>query len=499
MPKKLRKTIKSILQVFSANMLVKAFAILSLAYFTRYLSKEELAILPAFLMLSSLSGVFFNFGLYPTMLKTVPSLVTTDLNKAKSIINTIGIVMIANACIFSLATYFLAGYISEWIFNSVKYQLVIKILSIGFLCKGVNNFQQYVMQAFSRFGQMSKLILFTDLIRIILTLILTIRFGYIGLAVGLVITQIIVTVFSFLQLKDILFSDQLFSPPIKLIQDSLPFYLEGFLMYFRRDGDNLLITLFLGPEILAIYYIAKRLADLMNSFFNTLDAVLTSNLSKLKDDIDQFKIKIEEIISIFNLLVLPGIFLVAAISPAFIFYLTGPKYTEAMIPSIILIYGPFFRYYFNIPFGRAIFIFRPPTSRFKLTLVATVSLLLSLIVLGFYWGLIGVALANIVCGIITGLYAYYDVNKNIFKINFKHKEFLGSTLMCSVMVLPIYYSQFTFGNNILIIIGSYLIGLILFLVIIHLTISNKFYSVVNTLSPINILDPIKVINSKLIG
>lgn len=478
-------------------MIVKAFAILSLAYFTRHLTKEEMAILPAFLMLSSLSGVFFNFGLYPTMLKTIPSLVSSNLSEAKSIINTVGIIMIVNALIFSLATFFLSHYVSLWIFESKEYQSIIEILSLGFFCRGVNTFQQYVMQAFSRFSQMSKIILITDVVRIGLTLLLTILYGSMGLAIGLVITQIIVTIFSFFQLKDILFNELAFFSPKILIKDSLPFYLEGFLMYFRRDGDNLLITLFLGPEILSLYYIAKRLADLMNSFFNTLDTVLTSNLSKIKDNMEKFKLKVKEILSIFNLLILPCIFLIAAISPAFIFYMISAEYTEAIIPSIILIYGPFFKSYFNITFGRAIFLFRPPTSRFKLTLVATIILFLSLAVFGYLWGLIGIAIANIVSGIGTGIYAYYNVNKNVFKINLRVKEFLSVFFICMLMVAPIYFIQFSWGYNIMALLLAYLTGIILFIVVVHFTISDKFYALINTLSPIKIPDPIKLFYSQV--
>lgn len=496
MKKELRSPLKSILQLFSANMIVKAFAVLSLAYFTRHLTKEEMAILPAFLMLSSLSGVFFNFGLYPTLLKVIPSLALTNLEKAKSIINTIGIIMILNAVIFSLATFFLSEYISYWIFNSGSYQQIIEILSAGFLCRGINNFQQYVMQAFSRFGQLSKVVLITNIIRIGLTLLLTIFYGAIGLATGLTITQFIVTIFSSFQLRDILFNTLKFANPRNLIKESLPFYLEGFLMYFKRDGDNLLISFFLGPEILSLYYIAKRLADLTNSFFNTLDSVLTSNLSKIKDNKEKFKLKIKEILRTFNLLVLPFISLVAAISPTFIFYI-GADYTEAIIPSIILVFGPFFKYYFTITFGRAIFLFSPASSRFVLTLVETTILFFSLAVLGYLWGLIGIAVANIVSGLSTGLYAYYKVNKGIFKVDLRLKEFLGVFLIASLMTFPIYYAQSVWSHNILALIGAYSAGIILFIVAIHFTISEKFYGLINSLSPTKIPDPIKLIQSKI--
>lgn len=173
----------------------------------------------------------------------------------------------------------------------------------------------------------------------------------------------------------------------------------------------------------------------------------------------------------------------------------GAEYTEAIIPSIILIYGPFFKSYFNITFGRAIFLFRPPTSRFKLTLVATIILFLSLTVFGYIWGLIGIAIANIVSGIGTGLYAYYVVNKNIFKIDLRFKQFLSVFFICSFMVAPIYYTQLVWGYNIIALLGAYLTGITLFIITIHFTISDKFYALINTLSPIKIPDPIKLFYS----
>lgn len=494
---RIRKTLMNILQVYSVNLFVKIFSLITLVYFTRYLSKEEFSILPAFIMLSSMSGVFFNFGLYPTMLKTVPSLVKSDISKAKSIINTIGLIAVANSLFFSVLSFFLSENISIWIFDSEKYTLIFQMFSVGFLLKGVNKFQEYVMQSFSRFSQMSRLILLRDLSRVILTLLLTIQWGYIGLAIGLVATQFIVTFYSFFQLKDILFDKKVFFSPKNLIKESFPFYLEGFLMYFKRDGDNLLVTFFLGAEGLAVYYIAKRLADLLQGFFQTIDTVLTSSLSKLKYEMAVFKIKAEELLSICNLLLVPVLFLIAALSPTFTLLLSGKEYNTAIVPSIILIFAIFLKYYFQVSFGRTIFVFQSPASRFKLTLFETVFLFLPLFVFSYFFGLLGVAIAKLVSALITGLYSYYVVNKQIFKIKLNIKEILISTIISVIVILPVCWVQYYYGSNLLSLSGAYLIGIISFFIIIHITISDRFYKVLNDLSPVRIKDPVKIINSAL--
>lgn len=61
--------------MISANTILKILGIVSVVVYTRYLGKEELALVPLYPLLGRLSMVIFSMGLLPNMVKDVPSLV----------------------------------------------------------------------------------------------------------------------------------------------------------------------------------------------------------------------------------------------------------------------------------------------------------------------------------------------------------------------------------------------------------------------------------------
>jgi O-antigen/teichoic acid export membrane protein len=84
--------------------------------------------------------------------------------------------------------------------------------------------------------------------------------GFPGIAVGLVLTQLVLAAVGLWYIRDV-FAWPL--PPVypigELLWESLPYYIGNYLSYLRGDGDNLLVTALLGPTALAEYYVAKTL------------------------------------------------------------------------------------------------------------------------------------------------------------------------------------------------------------------------------------------------
>lgn len=70
----MRRSFKNLLYMTSANSILKILGIVSIVIYTRYLGKEELALVPLYALLGRLSMVIFSMGLMPNLVKDVPAL-----------------------------------------------------------------------------------------------------------------------------------------------------------------------------------------------------------------------------------------------------------------------------------------------------------------------------------------------------------------------------------------------------------------------------------------
>ncbi|MHA1344698.1 MAG: oligosaccharide flippase family protein, partial [Promethearchaeota archaeon] len=314
--------------------------------------------------------------------------------------------------------------------------------------------------------------------------------GVIGLVIGFVVGSIISAFLSLYFLKDVIFKSINKTYKInKLLKESIPFYLESYLMYFRSQGDQLIVTSFLGVELLAVYYIARRIYDALRTFLESLDRVLTENLSKERYNKKVFEEKIYKLFLLNAYVVIPLIFGIIGLTPFFINSLFGQSFQEAIFPSIILCFTLLAQFYWGITIGRSIFIFKSSTSRFKLTLVNSVLLMAFLLIFTNIFSIIGIALARLLATIFTGIYGFFAIRKIInIKINIYGTlvSFFSSILFSAVLLI----GQAINDNYYY--IPLYLVsGFLLFLILVHEKISSEYYSVLNSVLPIKVKDPIE--------
>jgi len=487
---KIRKSLLNVMQLFSANAFVRILSILALAFYTRHLTKEELSLIPIYGMIGGMSILLTNFGILPTFVKLLPSLFKKDEEKARSLIRTGLILILPGVFIFSFFTFVFSRNISLLIFNKENYSVFINIMSIGFFCTGFRQIANYLFWSTARFEKQSLVITIEIITRIVLSITLVFVYGVIGLVIGFVFGSIISSFLSLHFLKDVIFkSNNKTYKMSKLLKESIPFYLESYLMYFRSQGDQLIVTSLLGVELLAVYYIARRIYDALITFFESLDKVVTENLSKERYNKKLFEEKIYKLFSLNAYLVIPLIFGIVGLTPFLINLLFGSSFQGAVVPSIILCFTLLVQFYWGITIGRSIFIFKSSTSRFKLTLVESVFLMLFLLIFTNVLSIVGIALARLLASIIAGVYGFLVIRKIInIKINIYSTliSFFSSTLLSAVLLI----GQFINANYFY--IPLYLaFGFLLFLILIHEKISSEYYSVLNSFLPINIQDPIE--------
>ena len=60
----IKKSVLSLVQLVSGDVVAKALGIAVLVFYTRYLTKEHLSLLPIYGMLGGMSTLFFSFGIF---------------------------------------------------------------------------------------------------------------------------------------------------------------------------------------------------------------------------------------------------------------------------------------------------------------------------------------------------------------------------------------------------------------------------------------------------
>lgn len=486
---------KDFLHLVSSNAILKVLGVVSVIVYTRYLLKEELALVPFFTIMGRLSMVVFSFGILPTLVRDIPHLLKEKKTQlVNSAINTSIIVIVPGIFLFSILCYVFAGEISLKFFGTESYKAHLELMSIGFFFTGVNQAFSYIYWCLSRFQQESSRNIIVGFTQVITGIAFVILWGIYGLIISLIISSFISTLIYLHSLKDILFAPFKLYSLKKLMVESIPFYLESYLMYFRAEGDQLLVAGLLGPQALAVYYIAKKPYDILHSFTQSLDKVLTTSLGKFRNDMKVFNTKVNSIITLNSFVLFPIILLTIGLCPTMVVLIAGEGYEGAVVPSMILLLWLGAQVSWKTAIGKSIFILQPSTGRFKVTLIETIILLSLVYVLGNIYSLIGVVIGRFLATVLAGMCAYQFIKKDV-SINIDIRSIFAVTthgiVMCSLLLVAQY-----FFSSYSILVVTFIFSISLFLFLINRTVSEKFYNVLNSIAPFKIIDPFTFLMNK---
>jgi O-antigen/teichoic acid export membrane protein len=483
------KSLKDLAYLITSNGALKVLGVVSIMIYTRFLLKEELALVPLFVVMGRLSMVIFSFGILPTLVREIPHLIEEKkIAEAQSAIGTSLLIVLPGILVFSGLCFIFSQQLSLFFLNTKEYTFHFKLMSLGFFFSGVNQTFSYIYWSLSRYQQESKRILIVGVLQAMMGIAFVLGWGIIGLIAALVISSTINTILYIYNLKDIIFSVSFKLYPVKkLIIESLPFHFESYLQYFRAEGDQLVVASLLGPEALAIYYIAKRPYDILHSFTQSLEKILTTNLAKVKGDLDLFSRKVSTIVNLNFFIILPVMFLAIGVCPTIIVIIAGKGYDAAVIPAMVLLLLLMCQFFWRTTFGKSIFILKSAGSRFKVTLAETIILSFLMFVLGYYLDIIGLVTGRFIATIAAGFIAYSVIKKDV-SIKASYRTISAISIHSVVTCVMLLLAQLVFVSYTFLAL-SLVFTVIIFFVLIHLTISEHFYATLNTIAPVKITDP----------
>ncbi|HEY3779355.1 MAG TPA: oligosaccharide flippase family protein [Rhizomicrobium sp.] len=399
-----RAAIRDVGKLISGNLLAKVFGVASLMFFTRILSKQEVAIFPVYLMLIGIASLFFSFGIYQTFLRRLPSLIREDITTARSLVMTgTAIIMVGIVTVLIVSLAF-SERIAVFAFRDEKLSWAVRVMSAGFVAYAVARVADNIMWGRGQFAAMSALQIADSIVRPAATVTSFLLFGFPGIVYGLVVAQIINAGLLFYCVADLFFGRL---PPLypvkKLMSESLPFYIDGYLWYLKGEGDSLLVTVLLGPAILAEYYVAKTLYTNAMLVLTSLDRVALERLARHAGLTDVFRAKAREMQVHIAETMIPLSLWAIAVAGYGMVVLAGSRYRDATWPAVGLLVVALVQFLF-VTVDRAVFVSLSGAYRLAKTAVEAAAVLIAAVYFVREWGLMGVVEARVLGPLAAGLF-----------------------------------------------------------------------------------------------
>lgn len=383
-------------RLLSGNLLAKLLGIASLMLFTRLLTKDQLAVFPAFLMLIGLANLFLSFGIYQYFLRQLPLLFRTDREQARSLCATGSLIIIGGTVPVAILAVVFRERISTWLFDDPRQSWIVIYASIGSIAYAVSKIVEFVMWARGQFTQTSIVQVAESVVRPVLTVVLFFAIGYNGVIIGLVVAQFVIAILSVAFVRDLFVGGRPAGYPLKhLFQQSMPYYLESYLWYVRGDGDSLLVSIFLGPAYLASYYVAKTLLTNLLVLWTAIDKVAVERLARDGAHAKDFGERVRQLHSRLSATIVPPVMALIAVAPYAVVIMAGPKYESSAVPAVFLLSVGLVQLQ-TIALDRALFVAGSPVVRLTKTAVESAASVISAFALAPSLGIVGIAIARLI-------------------------------------------------------------------------------------------------------
>jgi O-antigen/teichoic acid export membrane protein len=180
-----QKVFSDNLKVSSGQVILRALAIPFLIFYARVLTPFELSVFPIFTVLAAMSTVFFNFGLFPTIVREVPKLLNNNKEKAISLLQTGSLIVAIGVVIFTILTFILSAWIASVFFKGSEHANIIKLMSIGFFFFGLFTIIKYNFAATSEFGKLALTSVISGIMFKVFPIIFYLLWGVTGLIIGM--------------------------------------------------------------------------------------------------------------------------------------------------------------------------------------------------------------------------------------------------------------------------------------------------------------------------
>ena len=333
------KTLQDLLKVLSGNIVAQGVGFLTIIIISRDLGPEQYGIFSLLLAIFTVAVQISDFGVSTSYVKYV----SENLSKAKGIFVTVILSKVALSLIIIVALYFLSGVISDFFFESRKYQTLIELIAVAILFQSFFGVIIGHFQAIQNFKVFAYLNISHNLLKLISIIIISFSFSqekhleYFILSYAFVVIFLIFSIsiknyklFRYIKQFDFNYFIQIYKLGFWVFLSSL-----AVILYLRID--IFMIQKLLNSEEVGYYSVAVSLGLIFPLITSSLTATILPKLdSYLKNNSINDYIKIIMKKSVYVIVLLS---LCIIISPIMIEIFFGSVYSGSILVFQILLIG----------------------------------------------------------------------------------------------------------------------------------------------------------------
>lgn len=457
------RIVKDSAKVLTAEMSTSIFSVFYFIIITWVFAKIELASLSVLGVITALGVMFGGLGINPTLTKEIPKLIAqNDRKMASAMFKSAVFIHFLFAVIITFGIWRYSKQISLIFFKTPEYSNLISIISVNVVIYKLFEDGQQLLTALQEFGKYSLIrILQGTLVRIVA--LIGYFIGGIKIYIGIIIVcQFVLFCLIIFLSRDLIRIRSGFYPIRKLIIYSLPFYGNAYSNFAAQQGDQFIIGVFLRPELLAAYYVARRFVDYLSMI---IDAVLRPVGVKIAELKAQGIEKVENAIYkasryLFFIVVPMSCFVAVSCYPLLEIY-GGKKYLNALPVLIILSLAiiPSAIYSLTV---LGVYVIGEPKETLKSEVVRGVINFCSCLLLIVFLGIIGISIAKFLSFLGACFFAYYllrKLGKATLNWQVLRNILLSSLIACILIILLqiLYYNIFIFPAYLLFGLGIFIL------------------------------------------
>lgn len=486
------KGIRDVTKILGGQIVCQVFSVFYFIVLTFFLTPLELSVFPVMFTITGISILITGLGLSPTCLRNAPELFAKGrISEASGLIKASMRIQIVLAFLVASIVYFLSKPISCVFFKTTDFNIVVKIIAFGIVIGKLLDLNNTVLKITQRFGKISIISILDSVVVRFIALPPLFIFGmetYLSIILAGCVILILLQIFF---LRDILFVKSERHSLRKLIKFSYPYLLGECALVGSSYGDNFLIGIFLSPEKLAGYYVARRFFDFMVVCSDSLINPFIPILSKLKTEgVSALENAFRKMSRYLSFSLIPLCFLIASLAYPLLQIFGGGKYISA-VPMLVILSLTVILYGVNTIYASNVFINGEPIDRLKLYSFNSLTNVIVTAILMALAGTIGVAAARFLslCGSIY--YSRYSLRK----LNNAQFDFLAlkQALLVSIATAGVVFGLQLFYYNIFLIPLYILIGTFVFLTLFCRILTVEDVELIKDFLPSKFKDLVKIL------
>ena len=340
------KAVKDVAGLFGAQLSVQAMSVFLSAWLIHQVPADDLALWPLVIGIASIIVGLSSLGLGDYLVRVVPKLVASGEKEGAGRVLRTGLLMnVVATVLIAAAAYVYAEPVGQLLLRKPGQADVIRLLLAPSVLLALGDHLQWAMRSLDMLGGIALLNLLSGGLRLPMMVGLFLVAGTRGMVAGIAFAALVRVVFPVLWLRRWLFGRAL---DLRLVAEASPYYGAALASLGVGRARYLLISALGTPAMLAAYFVAEKIADLLDGLSAAVTTAAAPKLSmKVGESVEEYKDAVRKAMRYFYWAFVPVCALLVLYARPLMRLYGGPQYAGDFGLLAVLAGS----YLFRLPYG----------------------------------------------------------------------------------------------------------------------------------------------------